>query len=160
MRRAIAVILMLGLLGATVPARAADEATGSAVGRVTVLRKGTPSSADPSWKVRFTPQAVGAQPLEVPLQDGVYETPELPLGPYQVQVVDAFGQTVGAPQQIVLIAGASRADLRLELNDGEGGAGEKRSAWKVAAIVAGAVAALALAAGGGGDDDSPASPFE
>jgi hypothetical protein len=157
MRRSIAAILMLGLLGATVPARAAEGATGSAVGRVTVLRKGTPSSADPSWKVRFTPQAEGAQPLEVPLEDGVYETPELPLGPYQVQVVDAFGQAVGAPQQIVLIAGASRADLRLELQDGEGGAG---SGWKVAAIVAGAAAALALAAEGGGDDDSPASPFE
>ena len=160
MRRSMALILTAALLGGSSPVLAAEGGTGSAVGRVTVLRKGMPSTAEPTWKVRFTAQDGKSDPVEVPLKEGVYETPELPVGAYQIQVVDAFGQVVGAPQPVVLTEGAIRADLRLELTKDSGGAGatgDKKSTWKVVAIVAGAAAVLALVAGGG-DDDDPASP--
>ena len=155
MRPALAAILVATVILGSGPTFAAEEATGSAMGRVTALHKGMPGLADPSWKVRFTPRTDGGAPVELPLKDGVYETPPLPVGTYDVQVVDAFGQAVGAPQAVVLTAGAIRADLRVET----GPDGEKKSSWKVWAIVGGAAAALALAAGGGnGGNDTPASP--
>lgn len=149
--------LALALAAWPVPTEAADVATGSVVGRVTALRKGMPATAEASWKVRFTSQSGGMEPLEVPLKNGVYETPQLPVGAYQVQVVDAFGQPVGAPQPVTLSAGAIRVDLRVEVVQAAGG-DDDRSRWKVLAIVGGAAAALALAAGGGGSDAPPASP--
>ena len=145
-----AVVLMGSL-----PVAAAEGQTGSAIGRVTALHKGMPGTADPSWKVRFTPPAGAGEPIELPLKDGVFETPELPVGSYQVQVVNAFGQPVGQPQTVVLTPGAMRADLRVET----AGQADKGGSWKVWAIVGGAAAALALAAGGDdGGSDTPASP--
>ena len=160
MRRGLVAMLTAAVLVGSVPVTAAEGSTGSAVGRVTALHKGMPAMADPSWKVRFTPRAGGGEPVELPLKDGVYETPELPVGTYDVQVVDAFGQAVGAPQSVVLTPGATRADLRVEvLKPGTAAQGEKGPNWKVWAIVGGAAAALALAAGGGdGGSDTPASP--
>jgi hypothetical protein len=156
MRSAFAAMLVTAVVIGSAPAPAAAEATGSAVGRVTALHRGMPAVADSSWKVRFTPRAAGGEPVELPLTDGTYETPELPVGAYDVQVVNAFGQPVGAPQAVVLTPGVIRADLRVEMGP-EGGEG--KSSWKVWAIVGGAAAALALAAGGGdGGSDAPASP--
>ena len=159
MRPALVAILVAAVVMGSVPASAA-EATGSVVGRVTALQKGMPAPVDSSWKVRFTPRDGGGQPIELPLKDGVYETPELPVGTYDVQVVDAFGQAVGAPQSLVLGPGATRADLRVEMaKAGTAEQGDKGGSWKVWAIVGGAAAALALAAGGGdGGSDAPASP--
>jgi len=85
----------------------------------------------------------------------MYETPELPVGTYDFQVVDAFGQALGASQTVVLTPGAIRADLRIEVGAPQG---EKKSNWKVWAIVGGAAAALALAAGDGDGGGAPASP--
>jgi hypothetical protein len=160
MRPALVAILVAAVVIGSVPAPAAEGATGSAVGRVTALHKGMPAPADSSWKVRFTPRAGGGEPVELPLKDGVYETPELPVGTYDVQVVDAFGQAVGAPQSVVLGPGATRADLRVEMaKAGTAEQGDRGGNWKVWAIVGGAAAALALAAGGGdGGSDAPASP--
>jgi hypothetical protein len=73
-------------------------------------------------------------------------------GAYDVQVVDAFGQAIGATQTVVLKEGAIRVDLRVE--QPAAGTPQDRSRWKVVAIVGGAAAALALA-GGGGDSASP-----
>jgi hypothetical protein len=156
--RGTALWLAVALLVPAPPLRSADQPTGSVVGRVTALHKGMPAPAEASWKVRFTSQAGGLEPVEAPLRNGVYETPELPVGAYQVQVVDAFGQPIGAPQPVTLQAGAIRLDLRIEVFT-SGGGREERSRWKVVAIVGGAVAALALVAGGG-SDGAPASPSE
>ena len=160
MRPALVTILVAAVVIGSVPAPAAEGATGSAVGRVTALHKGMPAAADPSWKVRFTPQAGGGEPIEIPLEDGVYQTPELPVGSYEVRIVDAFGQPVGGAQTVVFTPGAFRADLRVEVGDTPAGqGGDRKSTWKVWAIVGGAAAALALAAGGGdGGSDAPASP--
>ncbi|HEX5041852.1 MAG TPA: hypothetical protein VFV75_03040 [Candidatus Polarisedimenticolaceae bacterium] len=160
MRRGLVAMVTAAMLMAGVPARAAEGGTGSAVGRVTPLHKGSPAVADPSWKVRFTSRTEGAQPIELPLKEGVYETPQLPVGTYDVQVVDAFGQPVGEPQAVVLTPGAIRADLRVEAGKaGTAAQADKGPSWKVWAIVGGAAAALALAAGGSdGGSDLPASP--
>jgi hypothetical protein len=160
MRRGLVAMVTAAVLIAGVPASAAEGATGSAVGRVTALHKGLPAVADPSWKVLFTSRTGGTDPVELSLKDGVYETPELPVGTYDVQVVDAFGQPVGEPQAVVLTPGAIRADLRVEAGKaGTAAQADGGPNWKVWAIVGGAAAALALAAGGSdGGGDSPASP--
>ncbi|HET9300056.1 MAG TPA: hypothetical protein VFO11_08925, partial [Candidatus Polarisedimenticolaceae bacterium] len=80
MRRGLVAVLAAVLVMGGVPATAAGGATGSAVGRVTALHKGMPAAADPSWKVRFTAHGGVGTPVELPLKDGVFETPELPLG--------------------------------------------------------------------------------
>jgi hypothetical protein len=159
MRPALVAMLVAAMVIGSVPVPAAEAATGSAVGRVTTLHKGVPAQADPSWKVRFTPSAGGGEPVELPLKDGVYETPELPVGSYKVQLVDTFGKPLGEPQTVVFTPGAFRADLRVEVGSDQaaGQGGDKKSTWKVVAIVAGAAAVLALVASGG-SDDSPASP--
>jgi hypothetical protein len=158
MRRGLVAMLTAAVMVWGAPLPAVEGTSGSAVGRVTALHKGTPATADPTWKVRFSPQAGGGDPIELPLNDGVFETPELPVGSYQVQVVNAFGQPVGAPQTVVLTPGAIRADLRVEA-PAPAAQADKGSNWKVWAIVGGAAAALALAAGGGdGGSDTPASP--
>lgn len=157
MRRGLVAMLTAVLVMGSVPGTAAEGTTGSAVGRVTALHKGTPAAADPSWKVRFTPRAGADGPVELPLKDGVFETPELPVGNYDVQVLNAFGQAVGESQTVVLTPGTIRTDLRVEV---EAAQAEKGASWKVWAIVGGAAAALALAAGGGdGGSDAPASPI-
>ena len=160
MRRGLVAMLTAVLVMGGVPATAVEGTTGSAVGRVTALHKGMPAAADPSWKVRFTPHAGGDAPVELPLKDGVFETPELPVGTYDVQVLDAFGQAVGESQTVVLTPGTIRADLRVEVGKAGAAQAEKGANWKVWAIVGGAAAALALAAGGSdGGSDAPASPI-
>ena len=159
MRPALVAMLVAAMVIGSVPVPAAEAATGTAVGRVTTLNEGVPAQPDPTWKVRFTPRAGGGVPVELPLKDGVYETPELPVGSYEVQLVDTFGKPLGAPQTVVFTPGAFRADLRVEVgrDQAAGQGGDKKSTWKVVAIVAGAAAVVALVAGGD-DDDSPASP--
>ena len=160
MRRGLVAMVAAVLVMNGVPATAVEGTTGSAVGRVTALHKGMPAAADPSWKVRFTPRAGGDAPVELPLTDGVFETPELPVGTYDVQVLDAFGQAVGESQTVVLTPGTIRADLRVEVGKAGAAQAEKGANWKVWAIVGGAAAALALAAGGSdGGSDAPASPI-
>jgi hypothetical protein len=165
MRPVLVPMVVAAMVMGSVPVPAAEAATGSAVGRVTTLHKGVPAQADPTWKVRFTPSAGGGEPIDLPLKDGVYETPELPVGSYQVQLVDTFGTPLGEPQTVVFTPGAFRADFRVEVGSAQvaGQGGEKKSVWKVVAIVGGAAAVLALAAGGGSDDgggDPPASPSQ
>jgi hypothetical protein len=99
------------------------------------------------------------QPIELPLKDGVYETPELPVGTYDVQVVDAFGQAVGAPSPSCSAPAPPVRTCASRWEGRDGRKGDKGGSWKVWAIVGGAAAALALAAGGGdGGSDAPASP--
>ena len=139
---------------------ATGAATGAALGRVVALRKGMPGVADPTWKVRFSPKA-GGEPIDVPLHAGVYETPDLPEGAYDVLVVDAFGQPIGNTQVVVIRPGATRVDLQVEMvgsNGGTGTASADRRRFKVVAIVGGAAAALAIAAGGGGGSEPAGSP--
>ena len=54
MRPALVAMLVAAMLIGSVPVPAAEAATGSAVGRVTVLQEGVPAQPDPTWQVRFT----------------------------------------------------------------------------------------------------------